>query len=223
MKEYLQTYYGCKKPIHVAPNAINPDKEQFDPEAIEQIRDVFSKDAQIIGFVGSLFPYHGVDGLIEAFGGVIQHQPNARLMIVGDGSVREGLQSKAEKELPAGSFNFTGKVPHALVMNYIKSFDVAVMPSSNWYGSPIKIFEYGLTGVPIVAPDKAPLRDVMEHRKHGLLVSDNSADLKEAILFMLQNPKSAIEIGTCFREKILQHHIWTAQASGILSAVSAND
>jgi glycosyltransferase involved in cell wall biosynthesis len=223
MKEYLQTYYGCKKPIHVAPNAINPDKEQFDPEAIEQIRDVFSKDAQIIGFVGSLFPYHGVDGLIEAFGGVIQHQPNARLMIVGDGSIREGLQSKAEKELPAGSFTFTGKVPHALVMNYIKSFDVAVMPSSNWYGSPIKIFEYGLTGVPIVAPDKAPLRDVMEHRKHGLLVSDNSADLKEAILFMLQNPKSAIEIGTCFREKILQHHIWTAQASGILSAVSAND
>jgi glycosyltransferase involved in cell wall biosynthesis len=223
MKEYLQTYYGCKKPIHVAPNAINPDKEQFDPEAIEQIRDVFSKDAQIIGFVGSLFPYHGVDGLIEAFGGVIQHQPHARLMIVGDGSIREGLQSKAEKELPAGSFTFTGKVPHALVMNYIKSFDVAVMPSSNWYGSPIKIFEYGLTGVPIVAPDKAPLRDVMEHRKHGLLVSDNSADLKEALLFMLQNPKSAIEIGTCFREKILQHHIWTAQASGILSAVSAND
>jgi glycosyltransferase involved in cell wall biosynthesis len=107
-------------------------------------------------------------------------------------------------------------------MNYIKSFDVAVMPSSNWYGSPIKIFEYGLTGVPIVAPDKAPLRDVMEHRKHGLLVSDNSADLKDALLFMLQNPDAAKDMGTCFREKILQQHTWVAQASGILSAVSAN-
>lgn len=220
MKDYLQTFYGCKPPIHVAPNAINPDKEQIDAEAVKQIRDGFSKDTQIIGFVGSLFPYHGVDGLIEAFAGVIKEQPDVRLMIVGDGSIRERLQIKAEKELPAGLITFTGKVPHAHVMNYIKAFDVAVMPSSNWYGSPIKIFEYGLTGVPIVAPDKAPLRDVMEHRKHGLLVSDNPENLKDALLFMLLNPDAANEMGACFREKILQYHIWTAQAAGILSAVS---
>jgi glycosyltransferase involved in cell wall biosynthesis len=222
MKEYLQTYYGCKKPIHVAPNAINPDKEQYDTDAVKRIRDAFSDGAQIIGFVGSLFPYHGVDGLIDAFEEVIKHQPNARLMIVGDGSIREGLQSKAEKLLPAGSYTFTGKVPHALVMNYIKSFDLAVMPSSNWYGSPIKIFEYGLTGVPVVAPDKGPLKDVMEHRKHGWLVSDKPEDLRDALLQMLQNPAESQEMGTCFREKILKYHTWTAQASGILSAVSAN-
>jgi glycosyltransferase involved in cell wall biosynthesis len=96
------------------------------------------------------------------------------------------------------------------------------MPSSNWYGSPIKIFEYGLTGVPVVAPDKGPLKDVMEHRKHGWLVSDKPEDLRDALLQMLQNPAESQEMGTCFREKILKYHTWTAQASGILSAVSAN-
>lgn len=223
MKTYLQTFYGCQKPIHVAPNAINPDKEQFDSEAVTQIRSGFSHDTRIIGFVGSLFPYHGVDLLIEAFAEVVARDPNAHLMIVGDGSIREGLQTKAKKRLPSQSYTFTGKVPHATAMSYIKSFDVAVMPSSNWYGSPIKIFEYGLLGVPIVAPDKEPLKDVMEHGKHGLLVADKAEDLKDALLFMLQNPEAAKEMGACFREKILQQHTWTAQASGILSAVSGAD
>jgi glycosyltransferase involved in cell wall biosynthesis len=223
MKTYLQTFYRSQKPIHVAPNAINPEKEQFDPEAVMQIRSAFSEDAQIIGFVGSLFPYHGVDGLIEAFAGIVLRQPKSHLMVVGDGGIREKLQSKARQLLPDNSYTFTGKIPHATVMNYIKAFDVAVMPSSNWYGSPIKIFEYGLTGVPIVAPDKGPLRDVMEHRKHGLLVSDNPEKLRDALLFMLQNQEAAKEMGACFRVKILQHHTWTAQASSILSAVSGAD
>jgi glycosyltransferase involved in cell wall biosynthesis len=63
----------------------------------------------------------------------------------------------------------------------------------------------------------------MEDKRHGLLVSDNPENLKDALLFMLQNPKAAKEMGACFRDKILQHHTWTAQASGILSAVSGAD
>jgi glycosyltransferase involved in cell wall biosynthesis len=63
----------------------------------------------------------------------------------------------------------------------------------------------------------------MEDKKHGLLVSDNPEDLKDALLFMLQNPEAAKEMGACFRVKILQHHTWTAQATGILSAVSVTD
>ena len=219
MKEYLQTFYGCKKPIHVAPNAINPEKEKFDPEIVAGIRSKFSEVTRIIGFVGSLFPYHGVDGLIDTFAEVVKQEPHTHLMIVGDGSIRAGLAAKAERLLSKSAYTFTGKIPHGQIMNYIKAFDVAVMPSSNWYGSPIKIFEYGLTGVPIVAPDKAPLRDVMEHKKHGLLVSDNQENLKNALLFMLQNTEAAKEMGTCFREKILKQHTWNAQASGILSEV----
>jgi glycosyltransferase involved in cell wall biosynthesis len=221
MKEYLYTHYHCRKPIHVAPNAINPEKEQFNPEEVTKIRAGIAAEAQIIGFVGSLFPYHGVDGLIEAFAGVVAVLPNAHLVIVGDGVIREALQVFADKILPKGSFTFTGKIPHSEVMNYIRAFDVAVMPSSNWYGSPIKIFEYGLTGVPIVAPDKGPLRDVMEHKKHGWLVSDNTQDLENALLYVLQNSAFSLEMGRCFRNKILEEHTWVAQASGIFSATAA--
>ena len=219
LKDYLQAHYHCRKPIHVAPNAINPEKELYDPEAVAKIRSGFPAGTKIIGFVGSLFPYHGVDGLIEAFAGVVAVQPNAHLMIVGDGVIRESLQVFADKILPKGSFKFTGKIPHAEVMNYIRSFDVAVMPSSNWYGSPIKIFEYGLTGVPIVAPDKGPLRDVMEHNKHGLLVSDNVEDLRSELMYMLLNPEKARQMGLLFKVKILNEHTWKSQVSGILSVV----
>jgi len=52
-----------------------------------------------------------------------------------------------------------------------------------------------------------------------LLVSDNQENLKNALLFMLQNTEAAKEMGTCFREKILKQHTCIAQASGILSEV----
>jgi glycosyltransferase involved in cell wall biosynthesis len=219
MKEYLQTQYHCRKPIHVAPNAINPEKEQYNPETVAKIRSGFPEGTKIIGFVGSLFPYHGVDGLIEAFEWVLSQQEITHLMIVGDGIIRAGLEEKAGRILPKGSYTFTGKIPHKEVINYIKAFDVAVMPSSNWYGSPIKIFEYGLAGVPIVAPDKSPLRDVMQHYEHGLLVSDNTEDLQSALMYMLLNPEKARQMGLCFKGKILNQHIWQSQVSGILSAV----
>ena len=219
LKNFLREYYNCDKNILVTPNAINPDKDLPEDIAVNEIKKEIAPHAKIVGFVGSILPYHGVDKLIEAFSRVVKTQSNIHLLIVGEGAIRQSMEELATKLLPAHSFTFAGKIPHSEVMNYIKAFDIAVMASSNWYGSPVKIFEYGWMGVPIIAPDNIPLRDVMENEKDGLLVSDNIIELEMAILYMVNNIDESKLMGERFQYKVKQDYTWDAQTKRILESL----
>ena len=221
LKSFLTDYYGCKKPILVAPNAINPERNIPTDSETDDLKKHVAANGKIIGFVGSLFPYHGVDLLIEAFALLSKEMPDVHLLIVGDGSIRAALEQQAHQLLPREAYTFTGKVPHAKVMGYIATFDVAVMAASNWYGSPIKVFEYGLMGIPIIAPDNIPVRDVMENGKDGLLVQPTASSLLEALRTMLQNPEGSKTMGKQFKEKILRDHTWEVQSAAILESATA--
>jgi glycosyltransferase involved in cell wall biosynthesis len=65
---------------------------------------------------------------------------------------------------------FTGSIHHSQVFGCIGLMDVTIMAKSNWYGSPIKIFEYGMMGKPIIAPDNIPVNDIMINGMTGLLI-----------------------------------------------------
>ena len=92
------------------------------------------------------------------------------------------------------------------------------MARSNWYGSPVKIFEYGALGRPIVAPDTGPVRDVMEHGVDGLLVQPCVNELTAAIQRLLREPSLAESMGAGFQRKVREHHLWRHVAARILKA-----
>lgn len=218
IKKVLEEKYECKVPVHIIPNCINPGRLIPDEKSIEALRTKFQLSGKkTIGFVGSIFPYHGVDLLIKAFKPVNEKQPDTKLVIVGDGYLRKSYEQLALEVLPAGSYLFTGKVPHAEVNNYIGLFDIAVMPDSNWYGSPIKIFEYGFLKKGIVAPNKAPLLDVMQHNVDGIISETSESALTKSLLFAVENPGKMNEMGIHFHNKIMEHYTWEKQAQFILS------
>ncbi|NQX92481.1 MAG: glycosyltransferase, partial [Flavobacteriales bacterium] len=79
--------------VLVTPNAI---RESFMEEGKDQdIRSSLGWGGQtIVGFVGSIFPYHGVDRLLEAF--AIANKENTKLLIVGDGAILEQLKERSQ-------------------------------------------------------------------------------------------------------------------------------
>lgn len=218
--EYLRNRYQYKGDLLMIPNAINPDRDIPSAQEIAEIRNRYTSNSKIIGFVGSLFPYHGVDKLIDAFKLVLAERKDLHLLIVGDGNIRETLEEHASG-LPKGTCTFAGRVPHRDVMAYIGAFDIAVMAASNWYGSPIKIFEYGLMGVPILAPNTGPVRDVMEHEKDGYLVDPDVNAIARALINMIDQEEKWRQTGENFRRKILQKHTWTIHASTIAESAAA--
>ncbi len=204
--------------ISVIPNCIDPSNVHVVAEEVEALRQKFQLQGKnIIGFVGSFFPHHGLDDLIHAFAQIEQKHPQAVLLIVGGGMNEDALKKQALATLGEGRVIFAGKVPHHQVYPYISLMDITVMPKSNWYGSPMKIFEYGIMGKVVLAPDNGPVNDVMEHGKDGWLVQPGIPALSAALSHLLSHPDEARNMGLQFKNKILNEYTWNRQASYILS------
>ena len=218
----LRDYLIDRHPVpatrfQVIPNAINPAHLKVDADAVKHLRARLGlgKDL-ILGFVGSIFPWHGVDILIEAFARVQREIQDMRLLIVGSGEILPDLQAKARGLGVEERVIFTGKVPHEEVFNFIAAMDITLLANSHWYGSPVKLFEYGAMGKAIIAPDNVPVRDVMAHETEGLLVSPDAESVGQAIRLLANDVDMREKIALRFQQKVLEKHTWKQVAETIL-------
>jgi glycosyltransferase involved in cell wall biosynthesis len=221
MKNYLIQKTGVNaNRIVVCANAVNPSKITTNDKTISTIRQHYNLKEQhtIIGFVGSIFPYHGVDLMIEAFRVIEKEHTNSRMLIVGDGEILTHLKDVVKSYGLNEKIIFTGNVPHSDIFNYINIMDIAVMARSNWYGSPVKIFEYGAMGKAIIAPNVIPVQDVMIHGEDGILIQDTTADLIDALQFMLDKKDDRERMAHRFKQKVMTQHTWEIVAAQTLAA-----
>lgn len=219
LADFLIKRYQCDSDkIFVQPNCINPSKISIQEDAVIKIKsDLSIGSKKVIGFVGSMFPYHGVDLLISAFAEVHKMHPETVLMVVGDGSILSQLKEQAIRLSVHNDVIFTGKIPHKHVFNYISAMDICIMAKSNWYGSPVKLFEYGLMKKPIIAPDTIPVRDVMVHEQDALIVKDEVKDLIVAIHQILKSTDLANRMAETFYQKVLAQFQWEHAANNIIN------
>jgi glycosyltransferase involved in cell wall biosynthesis len=203
--------------IHVVPNCVNPKYIQVDLEMKNKLIDTFGLgDKRIIGFVGSIFPYHGVDILIEAFSKIADEFPDTLLLIVGDGEILNDLKKSAIDLNIEKKVLFTGSRPHHEVFTWIDIMDICVMAKSNWYGSPVKIFEYGAMGKAIIAPNTIPVKDVMENNIDGILIDPFGASLSDALKKLLTDDVFKKQLALRFKEKVLKEYTWKKTADKIV-------
>jgi glycosyltransferase involved in cell wall biosynthesis len=114
----------------------------------------------VVGFVGSMKPWHGVEQLLDAFARVRPQRPQAALLLVGaPPGEAEALERAGRADLRGHTF-CTGHVPHAEVPSLVGRFDIAVapyLPVEDFYFHPLKIIEYLAAGKPVIYPDQGDL------------------------------------------------------------------
>ncbi len=209
--------------ISVIPNAVNPTESQSNSLRTAELREKYQLGNKlVVGFVGSMFPYHGVDILIQAFAKLsVDDQVEGReerkvhLLIVGEGAILNDLKRLATDLGIGENVTFTGSVNHGEIYEYIDLMDITVMPKSNWYGSPVKIFEYALLKKPVIAPDVTPVRDVMTE-KEGVLVQPDIAAFSKALVDLIDHPQKRKTLGMNWNAKVLEKYTWDASARNTL-------
>ena len=90
------------------------------------------------------------------------------------------------------------------------------MANSNWYGSPVKIFEYGAAEKAIIAPDVSPLRDALKNGIDGILVTPDQENLVRAMITMLEDLPLRDRMAKHFKEKVIAEHTWDLMSERIL-------
>lgn len=197
----------------VVPNAADP--KLFHPliEPVAEINGVALAHKKVIGFVGSFTPWHGLSLFLEAFKRVAQTHPDALAVLVGDGPQKKEIERKAAEYGLAKRVLFTGAIEHQRLMHYVAAFSLGVMPDSNDYGSPMKIFEYMALGKPVVVPDYAPLLDVVTDGCEGKIFRKQDAHaLASCIDAYLSDPAALAEAGRKARESVETRYNWQVNA-----------
>jgi glycosyltransferase involved in cell wall biosynthesis len=217
LKDYYSSFTSQSEKIRVVPNSVNPGYLKVDLATRNNLMNEFRlHNKKIIGFVGSIFPYHGVDILIRAFSSIAKEFPEAVLLIVGDGIILNELKELSRHEKMEERILFAGSRPHNEVFTWIDLMDICVMAKSNWYGSPVKIFEYGAMGKGIIAPDTIPVNDVMKNNVDGLLIKPADGELKEALRTFLIDDTLKETLAANFKNKVLAEYTWKKTAEKIV-------
>jgi glycosyltransferase involved in cell wall biosynthesis len=206
--------------IQILPNSVDPlrfAKARSD-RSVRTRHHLEGK--RVIGFVGSLKPWHGTETLFEAFHELYATAANAHLLIVGDGPGRAHLENYAQTHGLNGAVTFTGNVPYDDIPRYIAAMDIAVapyIPSGNFYYSPIKIFEYMAMGKPVVGGRIGQVEEVIADGETGVLFEPgNSTALQAALAQLVSDSPLCRRLGENARAWVETERTWDNNARQVV-------
>ena len=166
------------------PNGINESHFSRAPSPALARQRLGWPDALVLGFTGFVRDWHGVDRVVRWLS-TPSAPANARLLVVGDGPVRNELEKLAINLAVSDRVRFTGFVPREQVPAYVAAFDIALQPAVVPYASPLKLFEYLALGKAIVAPKCPNIEEVLDHEQNALLFDESLKDSFESTLTRL--------------------------------------
>lgn len=163
------------------------------------------KDFFNIGIVSRLSYEKGIDKVLDALPIVLKEEKNIRLTIVGDGAQKEKLKYKVEELNIRDKVFFEGLQAKENLEDYYNSFDLVVVPS--------RFEAFGLTAieamsyeVPVVASKADGLKEVIEDKVSGILVStEEPKEYAKEILILIKDKNLREKIGRNGRKRVLDN------------------
>lgn len=205
--------------VTVLPNAVDPRRFAAGAVARSAARAAIGAgDRVVVGFVGTLKPWHDVTALVRAAGDLVAGGAPIHLLVVGDGPARADLEALAAARGLVGAATFTGAVPHDAVPRWTAAMDVAVAPYApgDAYFSPLKVFEAMAAGRPVVAAAVGQLTGIVRHGETGLLYDPADAgSLTAALASLVAEPGLGAWLGAAGREWVTRHRTWGHNAEAV--------
>ena len=163
----------CKSSkLQVIYNGIDLEEiEKTTPMSRDQLG--IPKDAFVVGMVGRLSKQKAPDTFVKAAKLIKEKIPNAFFLMVGDGELRDQVESLINQYDLGSSFLITGWVDNPTA--YMKIMDVGML-LSRWEGFGLVLPEYMACGVPIVATNVDAIPNIIRDGVNGMLVDKDDYD-----------------------------------------------
>jgi glycosyltransferase involved in cell wall biosynthesis len=182
------------------------DLEEFTPRP-DGREPAWGSDPVLL-FVGRIHPEKGIEDLLEAFGKVINNQPAARLVLIGDGPQRPAAEAQVQQRGWRERVQFLGTIKNRDLPPYLRAATVFVAPSvrtPRWE-------EYvGMTnlqalacGTPVVTTRSGAIPEYVPETAGYLVPEHDPPALAEAILKLLADHDLCRRMGAAGREHVSQ-------------------
>jgi len=193
-EEILSRGVGAER-ISVVPNSVDLDRFSRVGRRDEAYAENLGLTAgKTFGFIGSFFPFEGLDVLVRAMPSILARDPQARALLVGDGQEAAKIRALVDELGIGNAVLFIGRVPHADVVRFYDLIDVLVYPRVSKrvteLVTPLKPLEAMAQGKLVLASDVGGHREMVFPGKNGMLfrAGDPSA-LAAAGLDLLSRPQ----------------------------------
>lgn len=188
--------YGISKPIHILTNPIDLNLYQQAINGELRERWGIGIHEKVLLYVGRLSQEKGLGLMLQAFSFLKNLCPDShlRLVMVGDGPQKTGLESFAGELGIRDEVIFTGAVKYAEIPNYFQLADLFVMTSTSEV-KPLVLLEAMASTLPIVAVDANGSRDTITHGTNGLLTLENHEAFAQAIAELIQDDLKRQKMG----------------------------
>lgn len=168
---------GC---VTVLPNAIERERFRYDPATRSRVREELKiNDCFVVGHVGTLSTPKNHQFLLSVFAEIRRRQPNAVLLLVGEGALRERLRTQAEELGIQNEVVFLGN--RGDVPELLQAMDVFVFPSLH-EGLPVSVVEAQAAGLPVLISDAVTDEVCVTGRIRRLSLADSAEQWAESAL-----------------------------------------
>ncbi|NQZ25653.1 MAG: glycosyltransferase [Colwellia sp.] len=205
----------CADKINVVPNGV--DTEIFTPMEVNHSlkSDLgIAKEDTVIGYVGSIVDYEGLDLLVESIELMVRnHVSNFKVLIIGDGVVLPELKQQVVDAGLTEYFIFTGRIPHEQVPDYYSVIDVCPFPRRGLpvceLVSPLKPFEAMAMGKVIIGSSVKAIAEFIDEGKNGFVhEKDDSVDLANKLTKAVSDKELREDIKQTSRDWAVENRDW---------------
>ena len=204
------------------PNRFRPDVDGSIVRAHHGLDGCF-----VVGWVGSFRRFHGLELALEGFAEITHQDPNARLLLVGDGAERRSIEERAASLGLGGAVVFAGSVGHEAMPGYLAAMDAAVVTGraeGGFHYSPLKLREYLASGRPTIAPALGEVGREFEDGTHVLTYEPGDVQgLAVGLHRLIDDPALRESLSRSARAVALERCTWVAQLDRVLARLDAEE
>jgi glycosyltransferase involved in cell wall biosynthesis len=195
---------GFAKPAPIVPFGVNIDS--FQPRRIDE---PVAGRPLTIGFVGRMLAGKGLNILAEALVKVASEK--WKLLVVGDGPERVGVERRLAAAGLLDRAQFTGAISYDTVPDFYQQMDVLVMPTQTTkrireqFGR--VLIEAMASGVPVIGSTCGAIPEVIADA--GLVFPEGDADaLAGTLRRLLRDGALRRHLASAGRQRVEQHYSW---------------
>lgn len=218
-------------PADVPPSKIHrtewgADTERFHPGTHGRVPFTRTAGDTVAVFSGAFRAWHGAIHLVDAIRRLrARGRRDIRAVFIGDGPELPRVREAAAQ---LDGITLMGAVPHDEVPAILAAadigvapFDVAAHPSLayEFHWSPLKIFEYMASGLPVVAPRIERLAHIVTHGVEGVLYDATDPNGLANAIESLASPASRTPLGAAARARAVADFGWTSHCRRLEAAI----
>ena len=211
--------------VQIAPGI---DTDHFMPKSAraDLIKKYRLEDRRVIVSVGRLVHRKGQDKLIESLPKILQSFPDAVLLLVGEGPIKQMLKNTAKQLGVTNQVIFAGRVQHIDLPDYICLGEVFAMPVRSRFagleveGLGIVYLEASACALPVIVGNSGGATDAVIDGVTGLLVNGSDTDqIADAVCKLLTDQSRAKAMGLAGRGWVIENwqiNTWSEKFNKLL-------